>query len=71
MEVLTIDNRIRNFDERESGEKPERPRHCNRDESAKYHCMDAGRCASRKNESQETGRKLKFMCEGAVNLCLP
>jgi len=45
---------------RESGAKPERPRHCNRDETAKpLGDIPPGRRGSRMNGSQETGLRLR------------
>ena len=45
---------------RESGAKPERPRHCNRDETAKpLGEISPGRRGSRMNGSQETGLRLR------------
>ena len=38
----------------ESGENPERPRHCNRDETVQVTAFWVGRRRSRTNESQDT-----------------
>jgi hypothetical protein len=54
---------IKNSGTRESGEKPERPRHCNRDETARKSLFERmGRRGSRVIESQETSRNLFEAC---------
>ena len=55
-EVKLSDNKITSleFQSRESGEMPEQPRYCDRDETVLSHCLRMGRHGSRMNGSQET-----------------
>jgi len=47
-------NSVMEFQSRESGEMPEQPRYCDRDETVTSHCLRTGRHGSRMNGSQET-----------------
>ena len=54
-------NNVMEFQSRESGEMPEQPRYCDRDETVISHCLRMGRHGSRMNGSQETCWKTELL----------